>query len=195
VTPAPDYWPSIISASAGLAGAGIGGLISYFAQRSLAKRQFANDRAALAMAFLTEIEMLLEQVAVLQHMQRADEMLKRWTDMPRSLIKPEEAGEFMPSGSKSTDGLVVYLAKAGDIGRLGTAAKPVARFYSLILTVREGILAFQRGERNSLAKPVLVAIVEEEIARMRSALEVGANQAIPALKKLAKPLLREPHGA
>src|SRR4051794_25869651 len=111
-----DYWPQVIGAASALLGAVTGGTISYFAQRSLAKRQFAHDRAALAMAFLTEVEMILEQVAVLQQMQMASEMLKRWKSIPATMIEPKEAGAFLASGSKATDGLVVYLAKAGEMG-------------------------------------------------------------------------------
>jgi hypothetical protein len=168
-----------ISAASGLVGTIIGGVISYFAQKSTRNADRENDRRALAGGVAAEIEAYLHLMGLRDHAKNAHALAQRIRSG-----SGEKLRGFLDKDSKPLDEFLFIKTQLGNIGILGNVCFDLVKFYSLLSGVQSTVITAEYGKYDGLSPSALADMIDSETTVWESALSFG-SEVLPRLKKIA----------
>lgn len=156
-----------------LAGAIIGGLISFGAQAYISKTSYDRERKAVAAAIAAEIEAYIRVVAMRDTLRRAEGMiatLRAGFDVPLR-------GLGVDADEDPEAAFPIFRAAINKLGLLGPLAGEVATFYATASAVRATAQAGERGAFEIMSPADKATFVREELDVFQECIVLGKRLA------------------
>ena len=175
-----DWVIPAISAASGLGGTIIGGLISYFTQRSFAQAKWDQEVRAIAGAIGAEIDAYLDLMKRRNHVATAEQLSAGLRSGQVLQIRG-----FMRKDAKPLDQFPVFTSQVEKLGLLGDVCFNLARYYTLLAGVLTTVIDAEAGKYDQLSPAQKADLVDEEVRVWQEALNLGASLVI-RLKHIAR---------
>ncbi|HEX9544890.1 MAG TPA: hypothetical protein VF955_06875 [Pyrinomonadaceae bacterium] len=174
-----NLYPAIISATSGLLGVMIGGLITYVVQRTQRRHDKEEERKALACGIAAELEAYLDLMDARNHAASIKSLiasLHGGQDLKLSVIQRADGRvpDFFP----------LTFAQLNKVGLLGEITADLARFYTGLAGVFATMDTANSGRFDGLPIANKIDLLEKELALWENTTRVG-RATVMQLKKIA----------